>query len=108
MSLSEHHSDRRVMFLKLGNFLVSRKKTVVIAGLLGILILGGLGSQAIPRLQNSGYTVPNSDSAKATQYLEKTFNAKDFELVYGHSVSLSSIITKRIKRRQIQLVKKLD
>lgn len=65
------------MFLKLGNFLVRRKKIVVIAGLLGILILGGLGSQAIPRLQNSGYTVPNSDSAKAAQYLEKTFNAKD-------------------------------
>jgi hypothetical protein len=45
---------------------------------------------------------------KAFSYCLKTFNAKDFEVVYGHTISLSNIITKRIKRRQIQLVKKLD
>lgn len=38
----------------------------------------------------------------------KTFIRKDFELVAGPSVSLQDVITKRIKRRQIQLVRKID
>ena len=35
-----------------------------------------------------------------------TFNTKDFEIVHGPSVSMQTIMQKRIKRRQIQLVKK--
>ena len=38
----------------------------------------------------------------------KTFIRKDFDIVFGPSVSLQEIITKRIKRRTIQLVKKTD
>jgi hypothetical protein len=37
----------------------------------------------------------------------KTFIRKDFEIVFGPVVSLQEIITKRIKRRTIQLVKKI-
>jgi hypothetical protein len=36
----------------------------------------------------------------------RNYNAKDFELIQGTPVSLQNIITKRIKRRQIQLVQK--
>ena len=36
----------------------------------------------------------------------KTFIRKDFEIIFGPTVSLQEIITKRIKRRTIQLVKK--
>lgn len=38
----------------------------------------------------------------------KTFIRKDFDIVFGPTVSLQEIITKRIKRRTIQLVKKAD
>ena len=38
----------------------------------------------------------------------RTFNAKDFTLVHGHSISLQNIMQKRIKRRQIQLVRKIS
>ena len=37
----------------------------------------------------------------------RTFNAKDFVLVHGHGISLQNIMQKRIKRRQIQLVRKI-
>jgi hypothetical protein len=37
----------------------------------------------------------------------KTFIRKDFEIVFGPVVSLQEVITKRIKRRTIQLVKKI-
>ena len=43
---------------------------------------------------------------KYSGYL-RTYNVKDFEIIQGTSVSLQNIITKRIKRRQIQLVQKL-
>jgi hypothetical protein len=36
----------------------------------------------------------------------RTYNVKDFEIVRGTPISLQNIITKRIKRRQIQLVQK--
>jgi len=35
-----------------------------------------------------------------------TFNSKDFEVVHGHSVCMQNIMQKRVKRRQIQLIKK--
>lgn len=44
---------------------------------------------------------------KQFSYCLKTYNIKDFEIIRGEPVSLQSIITKRIKRRQIQLVQKL-
>ena len=44
---------------------------------------------------------------KRFSYSLRTYNVKDFELLHGEIVSLQNIITKRIKRRQIQLVQKL-
>lgn len=44
---------------------------------------------------------------KQFSYCLRTYNIKDFEIVKGDPISLQGIITKRIKRRQIQLVQKL-
>lgn len=44
---------------------------------------------------------------KRFSYCLRTYNVKDFEIVVGEPISLQNIITKRIKRRQIQLVQKL-
>jgi hypothetical protein len=44
---------------------------------------------------------------RALSYSLCTFNSKNFTILSGPSVSLSNIITKRIKRRQIQLVRKM-
>ena len=35
-----------------------------------------------------------------------TFTLKDFEVLYGPTVSLQDVIQKRVKRRQIQLIRK--
>ena len=43
---------------------------------------------------------------KQFSYCLRTYNIKDFDLLHGEAVSLQNIITKRIKRRQIQLVQK--
>lgn len=41
-------------------------------------------------------------------YALKTANVKDVEVVFGPVTSLNNLINKRIKRRQIQLVKRVD
>lgn len=38
----------------------------------------------------------------------KTFITKDFEIITGPCVSLDTVMIKRVKRRQIQLVRKQD
>lgn len=41
------------------------------------------------------------------KYAIKTFNAKDVKLVFGPTVNLSEIAEKRIKRKSIQLIRKV-
>jgi hypothetical protein len=41
-------------------------------------------------------------------YALKTYSTKDFEVLYGHQTSLINVITKRTKRRQISLVRKMN
>jgi len=38
----------------------------------------------------------------------RTFNIKDFEIKYGPSVCLKNIIQKRVKRKNVQLIRKTD
>jgi hypothetical protein len=41
-------------------------------------------------------------------YALKTYSSKDFEVLYGYQTSLNNVITKRTKRRQISLVRKMN
>jgi hypothetical protein len=41
-------------------------------------------------------------------YTLKTYSTKDFEVLHGHQTSLINVITKRTKRRQISLVRKMN
>ena len=65
------------MFETLGKFAYQKRKWTLILGALLVLVLGGFGSMAIPKLQNGGYTVAGSQSAKAVNFLEEKFGAKD-------------------------------
>ena len=69
------------MFEKLGNFVAKRRKGVFIIFILGILVSGGLGSQAFSRFDSGGYSDPSSDSAKVAEYLEDTFDVRNPSLV---------------------------
>lgn len=69
------------MFEKLGNFVARRRKGVFILFIIGILISGGLGSQAFSRFDSGGYSDPSSDSAKVAEYLQDTFDVRNPSLV---------------------------
>ncbi len=38
----------------------------------------------------------------------RTFNIKDFEIKYGPSVCLKDIMQKRVKRKNVQMIRKVD
>jgi RND superfamily putative drug exporter len=45
--------------------------------LVAIVVAGGIGAQVFAKFDSGGYSDPNSDSVKAWEYLEKTFQVKD-------------------------------
>ncbi len=65
------------MFAKLGNLIVARSKSMLTIYLVAIVLAGGLGAQVFAKFDSGGYSDPNSDSAKAWEYLENTFQVKD-------------------------------
>jgi len=86
------------MFEKLGNFVARRRKGVFILFILGILVSGGLGSQAFSRFDSGGYSDPASDSAKVAEYLEDTFDKRNPSLVMavhtkGGSINDPEVVT---------------
>lgn len=38
----------------------------------------------------------------------RTFNIKDFEIIHGPSVCLKDIMQKRVKRKNVQLIRRVD
>lgn len=65
------------MFESLGRLTVARSKVMLSSYLIAILIAGGIGAQVFAKFDSGGYSDPNSDSAKAWEYLEETFKVKD-------------------------------
>lgn len=69
------------MFERLGHFVARRRKRVFVLFILGMVIAGGLGSQAFTRFDSGGYSDPGSDSAKVAEYLKETFDVRTPSLV---------------------------
>jgi RND superfamily putative drug exporter len=65
------------MFEKLGHAVVRRRKSVLALFIVALIGLGSLAGLAVPRLSGGGYSNPNSDSAKAVNYLINTFKVRD-------------------------------
>lgn len=65
------------MFQSLGRLVVARSKVMLTSYLIAILVAGGIGAQVFAKFDSGGYSDPNSDSAKAWEYLEETFKVKD-------------------------------
>ena len=79
------------MFEKIGHLVVKRRKSVLALFIVALIAFGAMAGLAVPRLSGGGYTNPNSDSAKATEYLTSTFHVQDPALVL--EVKSTSLIT---------------
>lgn len=65
------------MFQTLSRLIITRSKVMLTGYLVAIVIAGGIGAQVFAKFDSGGYSDPNSDSAKAWEYLEETFKVKD-------------------------------
>ena len=65
------------MVQTLSRLIITRSKVMLTGYLVAIVIAGGIGAQVFAKFDSGGYSDPNSDSAKAWEYLEETFKVKD-------------------------------
>jgi RND superfamily putative drug exporter len=65
------------VFQTLSRLIITRSKVMLTGYLVAIVIAGGIGAQVFAKFDSGGYSDPNSDSAKAWEYLEETFKVKD-------------------------------
>src|SRR5262245_29629450 len=62
-------------FARLGQFLVRRRRWVLVIGLLAVVAAGAFGADVASKLSNGGFEDPSSDGAKATKILDDHFGA---------------------------------
>lgn len=65
------------MFERLGQFVVSRRKSIVAVYLLALVIAGAVGSGVFANLKSQGYDNLSSDSARVDTILKSDFNDQD-------------------------------
>ena len=62
-------------FARLGQFLVARRRWVLVVGLVAMVAAGLFGADVASKLSNGGFEDPSSDGAKATAILNEHFGA---------------------------------
>lgn len=69
------------MFTRLGRFTVHKRRGVLIASLVFLLVAGVLGSGAFGVLRGGGFNDPNSESTKAAEILAQDFGQVSADIV---------------------------
>jgi RND superfamily putative drug exporter len=69
------------MFTRLGHFIVRRRRTVLVATLLGLVLAIVIGGGVFGRLRSGGFDDPGSESVRAADELEAEFDTGGAELV---------------------------
>lgn len=95
------------MFENLGHFINKRKKSVLVAFLIGLVLAGFFGFQAFSRFDSGGYNDPNSDSAKVQEILKEEFNFKQPSLVLAVGSESRSIDDPKVATTANELEKEL-
>ena len=91
------------MFEGLGHFINSRKKSVLVFFLIGLVFAGFFGFQSFSRFDSGGYNDPNSDSAQAQEILEKEFGVKQPSIVIAVGSKTKSVDDPSLAKTAMQL-----
>jgi RND superfamily putative drug exporter len=68
-------------FARLGQFLVHRRRWVLVLGLLAMVTAGALGADVASKLSSGGFEDPDADSTKASEILDEEFAAGEPNVV---------------------------
>lgn len=69
------------MLQRLGEFTVRRRRWVLVATLLAVIVAGALGGGVFDRLSGGGFSDPDAESSRGTKQLEELFETGDPNLV---------------------------
>ena len=69
------------MFTRLGHLVVRRRRTVLVATLLGLVVAIVVGSGVFAELTNGGFDDPDSESTRAIAALDDEFDTGSADLV---------------------------
>ena len=69
------------MFTTLGRLIVQRRRTVLAATLLGLVVAIVLGSGVFAELTNGGFDDPDSESTRAVELLDEEFDTASADIV---------------------------
>ena len=65
------------MFSRLGHFAARRARLALLLSLLFVIASAAIGASVVPQMSSAGYDDPNSESTRATTYLENHFHQQD-------------------------------
>ncbi len=93
------------MFTKLGNLIVRRRRSVLVATLLGLVVAIVLGAGVFSALTNGGFDDPSSESTRAIEALDEEFDTASADLVAivtadGGDVDAEEVVTAGIALTQ--------
>lgn len=104
------HKSRFAIFERLGHLAVHRKKTVLAAFVLLLILCAGLGLQALGSLSGQGYDDPGSASSKAATVLNDKFKVYDpaisFAVVAGKGLTVDSPKTVSAVKKMLSEIQK--
>jgi RND superfamily putative drug exporter len=94
------------MFERLGDLVVRRRRWVVIATILFVVVAGAIGGGVMSDLSSGGFEDPNTESAKAAETLKQEFGHEDPNLVLLVSAN-GSVDDPEVAREGIALTNEL-
>ena len=69
------------MLSSLGRFVVGRRRAVLVASVLAMVVAGALGGGVAQHLSGGGFEDPGAESARARKVLERSFGSRTPNLV---------------------------
>ena len=73
--------DWKIMFERLGHFVVRRSKAILAGYVVFLVVAGALGFGVFSAMKTQGYDNPKSDSARVDSILQKDFSAREASVV---------------------------
>ena len=92
---------------RLGQFAVRRRRLVLVAGLLFLLVAGAVGGSVSKRLSNGGFDNPSSQYSKAAKLLQTQFHAGEPNVVLLVTAKIGTVDSPAVAAEGMRVTQQL-